>query len=340
MLTTTMAGAGGLDRSGQGIGVIFESGNYAELSFGAVMPDVTGVFGAATPSGNVITDYTQLAGAVKWDINDNLSFAVIADQPFGASVYYENPTYPLGVSRAELVGTGLTALARYKISERISVHGGARAVRMSGNVNLGNGAYVADFADDTDVGYVLGGAYEIPDIALRVALTYSSETSFSNDTVLFGAVPVAPTVYTMPKSVNLDFQTGVAANTLVFGSIRWADWTSTSISSFGYPSNPLVDYTSDVYTYTLGVGRKFSDKFSGSIGMSYESAEGIPVSNLSPTDGYLSVQIGGSYAVTDAVKISGGLRYVMIGDAVTETIGAVFNDNSAVAAGIKVGFSF
>ena len=34
LLTTSMAQAAGLDRSGQGIGVIFEDGNTVELSFG------------------------------------------------------------------------------------------------------------------------------------------------------------------------------------------------------------------------------------------------------------------------------------------------------------------
>ena len=339
LLTTTMAGAGGLDRSGQPITVIFEKGNYAELSFGYVMPSVSGVaFGV--DSGNMAPDYSQIAAAAKWDINDRLSFAVIVDQAFGATVGYPNPTYPaVGVSIANLKGVEITALARYRFSDRFSLHGGARAVQMSGDVNLSNGSYVADFANDTDVGFVVGGAYEIPDIALRVALTYSSETSFSNDTTLFGA-PVAPTVYTMPQSVNLDFQTGVATDTLVFGSIRWADWTATSISSFGYPANPLVDYTRDVYTYTLGVGRKFNDRFSGSLAMSYESSEGVLTSNLDPTDGRFSVQIGGSYAVADNVKLSGGVRYIKIGDAVTETIGGVFTDNSAVAIGLKVGYTF
>lgn len=339
LLTTTMAGAGGLDRSGQPISVIFENGNYAELSFGYVMPSVSGIaFGI--DSGNMAPDYSQIAGAVKWDINDKLSFAVIVDQAFGATVGYTNPAYPvIGVSTANLNGVEVTALARYKFSDRFSLYGGARAVQMSGDANLSNGTYVADFANDTDVGFVVGGAYEIPDIALLVALTYSSETSFSNDTTVFGT-PVAPTDFTMPQSVNLDFQTGVAANTLLFGSIRWADWTATSINPVGYPFNPLVDYTRNVYTYTLGVGRKFNDKFSGSLAMSYESSEGVLTSNLDPTDGRFSVQIGGSYAVADNVKLSGGVRYIKIGDAVTEAIGGVFTDNSAVAIGLKVGYTF
>jgi long-chain fatty acid transport protein len=34
MLTTTAATAGGMDRSGQSIGAIFEDGKYVELSYG------------------------------------------------------------------------------------------------------------------------------------------------------------------------------------------------------------------------------------------------------------------------------------------------------------------
>ena len=35
--------------------------------------------------------------------------------------------------------------------------------------------YSADYSTGSGTGFVLGGAYERPDIALRVALTYSSE---------------------------------------------------------------------------------------------------------------------------------------------------------------------
>ena len=36
------AQAGGIDRSGQGLGALFENGRYFELSFGSVMPTVDG----------------------------------------------------------------------------------------------------------------------------------------------------------------------------------------------------------------------------------------------------------------------------------------------------------
>ena len=71
-----------------------------------------------------------------------------------------------------------------------------------------------------------------------------------------------------PQSVTLDFQTGVAPKTLVFGSIRWVDWSEFAISPplyepataalLGEP-RPLVDYADDWWTYNLGVGRQLTD---------------------------------------------------------------------------------
>ena len=84
--------AGGLDRSGQPVSALFESGNYVELSFGSVSPTVEGVFNhplaGALESGNVAPSYTQFGLALKMDVNDRLSFALIMDQPFGADVDY------------------------------------------------------------------------------------------------------------------------------------------------------------------------------------------------------------------------------------------------------------
>ena len=40
------------------------------------------------------------------------------------------------------------------------------------------------------------------------------------------------------------------------------------------------------------------------------------------------------------VELSGGIRYIMVGDATTETIGAEFADNSGLAIGMSVGYHF
>jgi len=90
----------------------------------------------------------------------------------------------------------------------------------------------------------------------------------------------------------------------------------------------------------LGFGRKFSDKFSGAVSVGYEKQLGGAVSNLSAKDGYTSISVGGTYTLDNGIELTGGVRYIMVGDATTEAIGAVFADNSAVAVGLKVAYNF
>jgi len=49
------------------------------------------------------------------------------------------------------------------------------------------------------------------------------------------------------------------------------------------------------------------------------------------------VGLGGTYT-SGNMKVTGGLQYIMIGDATT-TIGAQFDDNTALAFGLKLGFT-
>ncbi|MDX1781971.1 MAG: transporter [Thalassovita sp.] len=356
-LSTGAGFAGGLDLSGQSITAIFEEGNYAELSYGMVQPNVSGVYDGTANSGNVTPDFNLFGGAIKTDVSEKLSFGLIFDQPFGADVSYGNAdvTYPLRGPHAEgtnahFESTGITALARYKAGNGFSIHAGVRHITAKGDVFTTNPSfsYSATLGADSGTGYVIGAAYEKPEIALRVALTYSSEVDLSFPTTAgLGAAfstpgegAVANSGTTLPQSINLDFQSGIAANTLVFGSIRWAEWTKTLLEPAGYPSNPLLSYDNDVITYTLGIGRKFSDKLSGAVSFGFEKANGGEASNLSPTDGYRSIGLGASYKVNESIKLSGGIFWIDLGNATTETIAADFSGNTAVAAGVKVSYSF
>ncbi len=334
LATTGMAAAGGLDRSGQSISAIFETGSYVELSFGSVQPTVEGVFNhpffGPLPSGDVAPDYTQTGLAFKMDVNDKISAGVIVDSPYGANVSYEQPGYPLYTTNAKVNTTSISFVGRYKLNDAFSVHAGVRAVTASGRFDPA-GPYASTYAPGTDTGYLVGVAYEKPEIALRVALTYATQTEFALDGT------AGDLTATMPASVNLDVQSGIAANTLLFGSVRWADWTSATIDDTD--AGNLVDYSSDSVSYSIGVGRKFSDSFSGALTLGYEGAEGTAASNLSPTDGYMSIGLGGTYTRGN-MKVTGGVRYVDIGDATTEVLGAEFKDNSAVGVGLKVSFSF
>lgn len=350
--------AGGIDRSGQSIGPLFETGTYAELSFGVVSPELSGndvaLFGGGA-SGDTTATYTQIGLAWKNDINDRLSYAVILDEPFGADIRYAPTSVALGGTYAEADSLALTALLRYKTSERFSVYGGLKAERASGEINLQGAAYgpVSGYNvtldDDIGYGFVVGAAYEVPEIALRVALTYSSEIEHSFDTVETlggGVIGTGETDVTLPQSVNLDFQTGIAQDTLLFGTIRWVDWSTFEVNPatfVGLTGGGLVSLDNSV-TYTLGVGRRFNETWSGSAFVTFEEEKDPLVSPLAPSTGQLGLGIAAVYT-RDNMKITTGVRYVSVGDAQPETgtpdtARANFSNNYAIAAGVRVGFSF
>ena len=347
-LAAGMAQAGGVERSHSPYAILWEKGNYAELSFGHVAPKVSGsVGGGLVQSGDMSDDYTQFGLGVKYAINDRLDVAVVLDQPIGADIAYPAGTgYPLAGSTGTIDSTAITALARYKFDGGFSVHGGIKAERAKGAVALSSG-YTMTTSTETDVGYLIGAAYEKPEIALRVALTYQSAIKHDFEATE-NIIPAGPTPFTteVPQSVTLDFQSGVAKDTLVFGSIRWRDWSEFEIRPIGFDGLPppgggaLVDYAKDTVTWTLGVGRRFNENWSGAISFGYEDSNGFTTGNLGPHDGMKSITLGGTYT-KDNMKITAGVSYIKVGDATTNPpISGRFTGNEAVGFGMKIGYSF
>ena len=357
-LCAQAASAGGIDRSGQSIGALFEKGTYGELSFGYVSPSVSGsdvaLFGGS-PSGNTTADFTQLGAAYKQDFGQNLSFALIFDQPFGADITYPAPggSIALGGTFAKVDSNALTGILRYKFNDRMSVYAGARADRASGTVHLSGAAYgpVSGYnvvlKDATGYGYVVGAAFEIPKIAMRVALTYNSAITHDFATVEGGGVVPPGTSTTSvktPQSVNLDFQTGINPTTLVFGTIRWVKWSEFKVEPANFLATTHGGLVSieNATTYTLGVGHKFNDSWSGAATVSYEDAGNPLVSPLAPTSGRFGIGLAAIYTVGKA-KITAGAQYIWLGDATPATGGtarANFTGNTATAVGVKIGYTF
>lgn len=360
-MAAASAQAGGVDRSGQSLDPIFEDGNYVELSFGSVNPSVSGselpgLGQGGSGSDDMATGYLQLGLAYKRQITEDFSLSLIYDQPFGADVDYPTGTgYYAAGSNAELNSHAMSLIGRYMLNENVSVHGGVRYQTLAGKVEIDNFVgpaqvlnYEGDLEKDGAFGYSVGAAYEIPDIALRLALTYNSEITTDHESPenVNGAAVSSSTEITTPQSVNLTFQSGVAKDTLVFGGVRWVDWSEFDITPIGYQNATgasLVSYDDDTYSYTLGVGRRFSEAWAGSISVGYEEQQGGIASNLGPTDGYWSLGLGGAYTY-EGVEISAGMRYVWIGDAETQNAvanpAAEFEDNNALGVGVKVGVTF
>lgn len=170
------------------------------------------------------------------------------------------------------------------------------------------------------------------------------------------------TTITTPQSVNLDLQSGVAPDTLAFINFRWVDWSKFAIqpNQFGLVSQKigsavarpdgfnLVEYSKDQYSVTAGVGRKFTDKWTGSVAAGWDSGAGNPVSTLGPTEGYWNLGVGVQYSPQKNYFIAGGVKHFWLGDAKaqtgaqagTEKYVAEFKDNKAWAYGLKIGYKF
>ncbi|WP_299827384.1 outer membrane protein transport protein [uncultured Roseobacter sp.] len=356
------AHAGALDRTGQSVDVLFEDGRYVEFSFATISPTLSGTGTTLTPgvgSGDISPAYQQYGAAYKADINDRLSYAIILDQPFDASVDYPTGTgYFAAGSSAEYDSMALTGLLQYNVGNGASVYGGLRLQSAEANATIQfntpvpalNLDYAVDASRDYGVGYVFGVAYEKPEIALRVSLTYNSEISHANDTfetsVALGTRS-SVTEFETPQSLNLAFQTGIAPNTLLFGGIRWVDWSDFALTPSLYFQRTggasLLSYAEDVTTYTLGVGRKLNDTWSVAASLGYEQTQGNLFTNLGPSDGQRSVGLAAIYT-QGKMKITTGIRYVRIGDTTTVagpfSPAGTFENNDAVAIGVKIGYTF
>lgn len=359
------AHAGGIDRGSQSAMILFEQGNYAEFTIGTLAPDVSGVevspFLGDQSSGSMLDDYTVFNGGVKFNIADGFTGAVILDKAFGANVTYpEGTDYFAQGSTATLDSGSITGLVRYTTPSQISVFGGLRYQTLSADalipfVTAGAGVpfpgapYEANGSKEGAFGYVVGVGWEKPEIAAKVALTYNSAIDYEMATSESSAIGSldSTTPVTTPQSVNLEFQTGVAPDWLVFGSVRWVDWAQFEIAPEMYGTltggAALVSYNGATTTSTIGVGHKFNDTWSGALTYTYDTPLSGYQSNLNPVNGYNAFGISATYT-SGAFKVTAAARYYDVGDAETAAgpikPAASFTDNDAVAVVLRVGYYF
>ena len=228
--------------------------------------------------------------------------------------------------------------------------------------------YNANIPEDSAAGWLAGAAYQIPEIALKASVTYRSEVKHKvNIAETIYGVPAAlngSTDITTPQSVNLDLQSGIMADTVAFANIRWVNWKDFAIRpyKFGILSQSaavvaqtgktngfdLVAYTDDQYSVNAGIGRKLNDQWAGNVSVGWDSGAGNPVTTLGPTEGYWNLGVGVQYSPTPATFIAGGVKYFWLGDAKAQAASqfdtpnyvAEFEDNNAIAYGLKMGYRF
>jgi long-subunit fatty acid transport protein len=345
--------------------ILFEDGRYGELGFTYSDPDQSGDDANLAPlvdspvpipvegsTGDLFEDYWTFAAAYKADLNQRLSYALFFDQPFGADTRYGEGTFlpnPFGFTydgtSADLNTYQFTGLLAYDVTPNVKLYGGFRAERLDADASI---PFIEDYSVSTDedwgYGYVLGAAYHRPEIALRIALTYHSEIKHGLDTDEFSLATgdtATETDVDMPQSVTLEFQTGINPKTLIFGSIRWVDWSEFRIAPPTYVAivgNPLVDYQDDWWTYNAGFARQITNELAGSLSLTYEPSVGGTLTTLGPYDGRTTITAALSYDRGPA-NFTGGVTYGRLGD--TENVlDTDFNDGSVWGLGLRVGYSF
>ena len=399
LIPTTSTFAAGLDRSGQSIAAFLQPGNYFEAGISILDPDVSGKDKDNQNTGDMASDYYFPHAALKIQATDHVSIGLIYDQPYGADAEYsgnnnfvQNGAAPFEGGTSVVVDTqNLNLLVGYQPNENWNLYAGAVYQTVDGTVLLRGNTYSVfngyDFrtGEDESVGWLAGVAYQIPEIALKASVTYRAEIKHKmNAYENFGAagyvlIPGAPsqsaqlnqlmtalnassgeTELTTPQSVNVDFQTGIMANTVAFANVRWVDWSNFKVQPYNFAilskvvgQNPainkpngfnLIDYKDDQISATVGLGRKFSDRWSSNISVGWDSGAGNPVTTLGPTEGFWSVGTGVRFSPAENYFIGAGVKYFWLGDADAVTgahsAAGTFTDNNAIAYGLNVGYKF
>ncbi len=401
LFASTANHAAALDQSGQSILAFLENGNYVEVSATAVDPDISGKIRNRPElvndpqnlnSGNMGNSFQYYAAALKLQLTDRISFGLLYDQPFGADITYpmqsnntfsDNEFTQQGTS-VNVDTESISMIFGVSPFSNFQLYGGAVYQSVKGDVALrGNSyseafnGYDAKFKQDHAVGWLAGLSYQIPDIALKAAVTYRSKIDHDMQVTetMFGqpleVTTPSKTKISTPQSVSLDFQTGVYKDTLAYANVRWVNWKDFHIrpTQFGAVTEYLTglisegtytggfdldSYQKDQWMANVGIGHQFTEKWSVSTEVSWDSGTGDPASTLNPTQGSWGLGVGVQFNPAPNYFIAGGIKYFWLGDVVAEdgtyyipvsgikpiAEQADFKDNSAIGYGLKIGYRF
>ena len=327
--------AGGLEVSRQNNMILFSEGKTVNFSTRQTSSTVTDNLYTSLDSQSIIKKLNLMSAAFKSDYNENISYAFEMYEPMASTLQY--PATIGGVpadQKAFLRTQALSFTSKYNLSNSgfglVAEERQLTIKRSTLNINPAQGDLVT--TPDSGIGYVAGVSYEMPEIALKVLLTQAPGIDIVVPTTVVGSGTVS-----QPSFTTLEFETGIANNTLMFGSIHQGEHASAQVKLNGIGA---ISSFTDGEKYNIGVGRKFSEKLSGSF--SYTTEEGSSATGtslLSPTNGTDTYSIGVNY-VTESVDVAFGYAMSSFGDkAVTTAYGTGnFTNNDATTTGLRVKF--
>jgi len=383
MFLASPAISGGWEASRLDTSMMYNDGAYAEVGSSSITYDINGTSQAsvkhkmAKNQTRTAIGFKQQFGNFDVGLSNYMSGAIQLDGQATAATLttpgcdktvttaaanVAQLGYCSVVPSADVEAKSTALMARYKINDNMSVLGGLNRYSVSdATVTTLSGYYVVS---GDEMAPVAGAAYENKEIALRVELLLQVETDMTLTAASSVATAVPTTAVTgakmvIPQTMTLNFQSGVAEDTLVFGSIHKADWDTAQIA---IPQNTAginpaggtltVDEVGSSFSsrtaYSLGVGRRITDDIS--VLGSYSSEDGGGATSNDPftlTDGSQTLGIGVRYT-KDNMTVSGGYSYTKVGDVamthlssgVPSGLTATYADNKVTGLGLKIGFSF
>ncbi len=371
--------SGGWEASKLSTSYLYEDGNYAEFSILPLDYDVgANIQHPLAEKSKIQNDQNRISYAAKMNAG-NFDFGISGYQSGflqfdGQSASLEgcNPADPTTLPLCSVVPSGdatwksTVLLGRYSVDENYSIIGGLNNYSLSDGTVTTLAAHYQVEATSKSVGLV-GAAYERQDIALRVEAIYQPNKKVdvptkSSLSALVPTTPVANAYYTIPETLTINFQSGIAKDTLLYGTIHQANWSDAQIDIPSNPNgvNPFTGSTdanvsavgssfADRTHYTIGVGRKISDKLA--LSLSYGTEAGSGPTNDDPftfRNGNDTYSIAARYSLGN-MTLSAGYTYTVAGDVkiiheaapgVPSGLTADYTDNKVSGFGIKLGFNF
>jgi long-chain fatty acid transport protein len=401
-----MAGAGGLERGGYNIDLLFDPARFAgEASVTYVMPqreldDVVdinprnglgsnGIGGGDTSGIRDTESYAVPRIGLKAALGDSVDCMVDYSQPWGA---HSNPGDEWAGANSNIEtkinSDNFAGTCSYKMQAgrgQFRILGGAFYQEVNGSKERlvipdvvptplglidfpGSGVGRLELAGE-GVGWRIGAAYEIPEIAFRASLVYNSEVDLGDITGTVDLTEVSPLVLTnpldprraifgvvtdvsgtqsMPDSVEFKIQSGIAPDWLAFGSIKWVDWSTFQEVSFCAIGDPRpctteTDVTSlellyrDGWTVSGGVGHRFNDQWSGAASIAWDRGTSTTLGIQSDT---WTFSAGAAYTPTQNVefRLGGALGVLTSGESEDNEITYEYGNDlvAAVSASAKI----
>ncbi|WP_404862030.1 OmpP1/FadL family transporter [Georhizobium sp. MAB10] len=400
-LSASQAFAGGLERGGYNIDLLFDPSDYAaDASVTYVMPkrdlenvrDINpangvgsnGIGGGRTSGVRDTESYAVPRVGFKAGFAEAADCLVQYSQPWGA---HSNPGADWVGANSNIETKIDSHSADFTCSYRFAVGPGQFRIigggyyqevegfkeRLVAPVPLlapgaGSGVGRLDL-EGNGWGYRVGAAYEMPEIALRASLVYNSEVDLGDVTGTLdlrqvpGAInPANPFLgrvtdvfgtATMPQSVELKVQSGIAPGWLAFGSVKWVDWSvlqtlpfcPTAFSAVPCTAGGPTQATSlellyqDGWTVSAGIGHKFSETISGAASLTWDRGTATTLGTQTDT---WTVSGGLSYTPSEMVELrfGGALGVLTSGSSIDDDVAYDFGNDfvGAIQAGARIRF--